>query len=113
MQFSLKFTDEGQTNYNALINDPAKAGILGQVRKALGYLQTNPKHPSLKTHRYNAMTGLNGEDVWEAYAQNNTPGAYRIFFCYGPNVIENASKKGQKQKVLVHIVTIVAITPHP
>jgi hypothetical protein len=30
--------------------------------------------------------------------QNRTPGAYRVFWCYGPD---------QKQ------ITILAITPHP
>lgn len=38
------------------------------------------------------------EDVFESYAQNNTPGAYRIFWHYGP-----------KKKM----ITILAITPHP
>ena len=38
------------------------------------------------------------EDVFEAYAENNTPGAYRIFWYYGP---------GKNQ------ITILAITPHP
>jgi hypothetical protein len=38
--------------------------------------------------------------VFEAYAQNRTPGAYRIFWCYGPD-----KDKGD--------ITITAITPHP
>ena len=38
------------------------------------------------------------EPVFEAYAENQTPGAYRIFWCYGPD---------KKQ------ITIIAITPHP
>jgi hypothetical protein len=39
-----------------------------------------------------------GEKVWEAYIQNNTPGAYRLFWCYGPGA-------GQ--------ITVIAMTPHP
>jgi len=39
-----------------------------------------------------------GEKVFEAYVQNKTPGAYRLFWCYGPD-------KGQ--------ITLIAITPHP
>ena len=39
-----------------------------------------------------------GEKVFESYAQNNTPGAYRIFWHYGP-------KKNQ--------ITVVAIVSHP
>lgn len=71
---------------------------LKAVQKALGYLQTNPRHPGLNTHKYNSLSGPNGEDVFEAYAQNKTPGAYRIFWYYGP---ENKA------------ITIIAITPHP
>mgnify|MGYP005662915665 CR=1 FL=1 len=113
MQFTIKFTDEGKSNFDALTGDQAKAGVLGQVRKALGFLQTNPRHPSLNTHKYTAMKGPNGEDVWESYAQNNSSGAYRIFFCYGPNVLKKDQKKKQKRKVAEHIITIIAITPHP
>jgi hypothetical protein len=68
------------------------------VRKALAYLENNPKHPSLNTHQFTALKGLQGEKVFEAYAQNNSPGAYRIFWCYGPS---------KKQ------ITIIAITSHP
>jgi hypothetical protein len=44
------------------------------------------------------MRGRNGEEVFEAYAENNTSCAYRIFWHYGPSKNE---------------MTIVAITPHP
>lgn len=75
-------------------------GLFKQVNKAVGYLLENPKHPSLQTHEYDSITHPydDTQKVWEAYAQNNTPGAYRIFWCYGP-------KKNQ--------ITIIAITPHP
>ena len=39
-----------------------------------------------------------GQPVFEAYAQNRTPGAYRVFWCYGPAAGD---------------ITIIAITPHP
>jgi len=61
-------------------------------------LQTNRKHPSLHTHKYESLKGKNGEEVFEAYAENKTPAAYRIFWHYGP---------GQG------VMTILAITPHP
>ena len=61
-------------------------------------MQTNLRHPSLNTHKYDEMQGVNGDEVFESYAQNNTPGAYRIFWYYGP-----------KRKM----ITILAITPHP
>jgi hypothetical protein len=68
------------------------------VKKTLGLLQTNPRHPGLQTHEYATLTGPNGEKVFEAYAEHKTPAAFRIFLYYGP-------KKGD--------ITIVAITPHP
>ncbi len=30
------------------------------------------------------MTGPKGEEVFESYTQNKTPGDYRIFWYYGP-----------------------------
>ena len=61
-------------------------------------MKINLRHPSLNTHKYNEMVGPNGEDVFESYAQNNTPGAYRVFWHYGPG-------KGT--------ITILEICPHP
>jgi hypothetical protein len=43
--------------------------------------------------------------VFEAYAQNTTPGAYRVFFIHGPDRIE--------RKKRIRVLTIVAITPPP
>jgi hypothetical protein len=75
-------------------------GLFKQVTKALGYLAENPRHKSLQTHKFESLPHpyQRDGDVFEAYAQNKTPGAYRIFWCYGP-------AKGQ--------ITIIAITPHP
>lgn len=101
----LRFTPEAESKLEALTENPAFRGILKQVRKALGYLETNPQHPSLNVHKYSALEGANGEQVWEAYAQNNTPGAYRIFFHYGPD-----EKDGKKR---IAVISIIAITPHP
>lgn len=75
-------------------------GLFNQVFKTLDLIRRNPKHPGLQTHEFTALE--NPVDpkgkVFESYAQNNTPGAYRIFWCYGP----------AKQQI-----TIIAITPHP
>src|SRR3989338_5649060 len=98
--FDLKFTDEAKRQREALKADPARTAAWNQVKKSLGYLQTNPHHPSLNTHEYSSMShpwDPKGK-VFEAYAQNNTPSAYRVFWCYGP---------AKKQ------ITIIAITPHP
>jgi len=55
------------------------------VRKALGLLQANPRHPRQATHEFKSLTGPAGEKVFEAYAENRTPGALRIFWYYGPD----------------------------
>ena len=98
MAFSLLFTDQAAADLESLENSSALAKRLKAVRKALGYLELNPRHPGLNTHKYNSLQGLNGEEVFEAYAENNTPAAYRIFWHYGP---------GKKT------ITIIAITKHP
>ena len=75
-------------------------GLFKQVYKSVELLAANPRHPGLQTHEYHGMAHPYDENqkVCEAYAQNRTPGAYRVFWCYGP---------GRNQ------ITIIAITPHP
>ena len=85
MQFELLFTNEASSNYDALESNKSFSKRLKAVRKALGYLETNPRHPGLNTHKYDAISGPKGEEVFEAYAENKTPAAYRIFWYYGPN----------------------------
>lgn len=97
MQFKLKFSEEAGLKLKGLEADRSKANILRQVRKTLGLMETNLRHPSLNTHKFDGIKSELG-DVFESYAQNNTPGAYRIFWAYGPGRFE---------------LTIIAITPHP
>src|SRR5881394_1221491 len=75
-------------------------GLFKQVEKYIDLLAANPRHPGLQTHEYHSVAHPYDENqkVLEAYAQNRTAGAYRIFWCYGP---------GKNQ------ITILAITPHP
>ena len=94
----IRFAELADDQMDILKADKTKKGILKQVNKVLGYMETNLKHPSLNTHEFDAMESPFGGDVFESYAQNNTPGAYRIFWAYGPN-------KGE--------ITVLAITPHP
>lgn len=44
------------------------------------------------------LTARYGIKVWESYLENNTPGAGRIFWVYGPD-------KGD--------ITIIGLEPHP
>ncbi len=98
--FNLQFTAAADNQLKILEKNSAKAGLVKQIKKTLGFLQTNPRHPSLNTHPYDSIPHPFNpkEKVFEAYAQNNTPSAYRIFWCYGP----------QKNQI-----TIIAITAHP
>ncbi|MGA9544246.1 MAG: hypothetical protein WBQ85_11800 [Candidatus Sulfotelmatobacter sp.] len=105
MRRKINFTPTADSQYSDLENTPSRAGTFEQVRKAIGYLEIDPHHPSLNTHEFTSLTGANGEKIFEAYAQNKTPGAYRIFWHYGPD-----ETKGKKP---VPVITIVAITPHP
>jgi hypothetical protein len=93
----LEFSEEAKLTLEELKEDKSKKGVLKQVRKSLGLMETNLKHPSLNTHKFDGMESPLG-DVFESYVQNNTPGAYRIFWVYGPG-------KGQ--------IYIISITPHP
>ncbi len=96
MQFSLVYSDDANKTLDRLEVENTKKSA--KVLKALGLMETNIKHQGLHTHVYDARQGSNGEKVFEAYVENHTPGAYRIYWHYGP---------GQA------VITILAITPHP
>jgi len=98
MTFRLRFTPEARRNLRELESDRGLVKRLKAVRKALGLLEANPRHPGLRTHEFTSLSGPRGEKVFEAYAEQKTPAAYRVFWRYG-------SAKGE--------ITIVAITPHP
>jgi hypothetical protein len=98
MIFELIFTEKADSQLDFLERSKDKKVVLKAVRKTLALMETDLKHPSLQTHEYSDLEGANGEKVFESYAQNRTPGAYRIFWHYGP-------QKGQ--------LTVVAIVPHP
>ncbi len=96
--FELLFTDKADFQLEILEKSNDKKNVLKAVRKTLGLMETNLRHPSLCTHAYSDLKGANNEKVFESYVQNRTPGAYRIFWHYGPD---------KKQ------ITVVAIVPHP
>ena len=98
MPFELLFTDRADADLARLEKDKGLEKRLKAVNKALGYLEINPKHQGLNTHEFTSLSKQYGLKVYEAYAENNTPAAYRIFWHYGPD------KK---------VITILAITAHP
>jgi len=114
--FTAKWTSRATAEYQELFRAAATArqrrnrtghtkssrqeGLFKQVDKVIRLLLANPRHPGLNTHEFGSLQSPfdPGARVFEAYAQNDTSGAYRIFWCYGPG-------KGE--------ITILAITPHP
>ena len=95
MTFRLLFTVGAAEQLKALDSEPVR---LRKVRKTLGLLETNLRHPGLHTHKFQSLSRQLGIDVFEAYVEGKTPGAYRVFWHYGPG-------KGS--------ITVIAITPHP
>lgn len=96
--FRIKFSEKADKQMDELENSPHLKKRLKAVNKTLGYLEQNPRHPGLNTHEYTELTKILGQKVYEAYAENKTHGAFRIFWHYGPDKNE---------------ITILAITPHP
>ena len=72
--------------------------VFKKLVKALGYLEVNPRHNSLESHKIDPLTRRYGVKVWQSYLENRTPAAGRIFWAYGPG-------KGE--------IAILAVEPHP
>jgi hypothetical protein len=98
VRFRLLYTREAKANLENLRADKGLEKRLKAVRKCLALIELNPRHPGLQTHPFTSLSGPRGEKVFEAYAEQNTPAAYRVFWHYGPDRSE---------------ITILAITPHP
>ena len=85
-------TDAGTAGRNEQI-------LFRRLGKALKLLSNNPRHPGLHSHEISALTKrYGGIKVWESYLENNTPGAGRLFWVYGP---------GQND------ITVIGVEPHP
>ncbi|MFO7772728.1 MAG: hypothetical protein R6V59_02110 [Dehalococcoidia bacterium] len=98
MLYELEWTDEAKATYIDLRSDASRKKRYKAVKKTIELLARNPRHKSLQTHQYFSLKGPHGEKVFEAYAEQKTPAAYRVFWFYGPS-------RGK--------ITIFAITPHP
>lgn len=69
-----------------------------RLGKAMALLSINPRHPGLQTHDIDPLTRRYGMKVWQSYLENNTLGAGRIFWVYGP---------GREE------ITVIGVEPHP
>jgi len=99
LPFALKYSPVAQQQYAELEKSRELEKRFKAVRKALRFLGRNPAHPSLNTHKFDSLKGPGGAEVFEAYAENNTPAAYRFFWCYHPPK--------------ANTITVLLITPHP
>jgi len=96
--FKLRFTATARKQLEVLSCDKGLQRQLKAVRKTLGLMEINLRHPSLNTHEFSSLKGKEGEKVFESYAQNRTPGAYRVFWHYGPD----------------HgVISVMSVIPHP
>lgn len=104
--FVLKWADEAKSVYRSLKGDASQKSHYKAVKKAIKFLAQDPYYPSLQTHEFKSLSGPNGEKVFEAYAEQNTPNAYRLFWYYGP---DEAGGNGNR----IPVITIMGITAHP
>ena len=96
--FEIFLTDEAKTQLERLCSNKSLNKRYNAVKKTINFLSSDPRYKSFRTHEFTSLKGPGGEKIFEAYAEQSTPAAYRVFWCYGP----------QKNQI-----TIVAITPHP
>ncbi len=95
MKFQLQMTSEAKVQFGAIMNDPSKSGLQKQIKKALGYLSQNPKHPSLNSHPLAGSEESTGLKIWTSYAQNRAPAAHRILWTYS---------KTKKEIIILQII---------
>ncbi len=82
--YQVMLTLNAQSQLIMLQNDPQMIPVFNAVNKIIEFLSINPNHVSLHTQKYHTARGANNETVFESYVQQSTPGAYRIFWHYGP-----------------------------
>lgn len=84
MNFKIIYSDQARIKLLELQRDPSLTKRYKAVLKALAFMSTNIRHTGLKTHEFTMLSKEFGCKIFESYAENNTPGAYRIFWRYGP-----------------------------
>jgi len=62
--------------------------FFGKWVKLVHFRSSNPRHPWLNTHVIDELSVLFGIKIFEAYLENNTPAARRMFWAYGPDTKE-------------------------
>lgn len=101
MAFKLRFAKQASEMLDALENDQSQQVKLKKVRRALGRLEQNPRHPGLHSHHYESFPADRDVKVWDSYVENRAPAAWRIFWQYGPDEPD------------LRVITVLYIGPHP
>jgi len=78
--FDIYLTDAAKNQLERLKKDKGLEKRYHAVKKAIHFLSENPRHKSLQTHEFTSLVGPKGEKIFEAYAEQSTPAAYRIFW---------------------------------
>jgi hypothetical protein len=69
-----------------------------QLNKAIQLLESDPRHPGLRSHEIEALSRRVGVPVFDSYLENQTPAAGRLFWLFGPS-------RG--------CITVIGLEPHP
>ena len=102
--YQLRFASPARETLNLLEGSPQYAAKPRKVRRALGLLQINPRHPELHAHQYENFPAAPKAKVWDSYVENRTPGAWRIWWMYGPDETHDNQT--------VAVITVLDIGPH-
>ncbi len=98
MKFEIYYSEKAESQFLKLETSKDRIKQYKAVAKTLGLMKINLRHPSLHIYKFGAIVSPYGKEFFESHAENKTPGAYRVFWCYGPAPSE---------------LYIIAITPHP
>ena len=91
------FWDELREKVAKKVANKNEIRLYNKLGKALYHLSIDPFYPALSTHEIPEMSKRYGEKVWQSYLENNTPGAGRIYWSYGPGKNE---------------ITVTGLEPH-
>ncbi|HEY9350458.1 MAG TPA: hypothetical protein VIP75_07185 [Acidothermales bacterium] len=106
MAIELRFSPDAAATLRELEAGSRRNPVrLRKVRKALGRLELDPRHPALHSHQYEQFPGLEKAKVWDSYVDHRTSDAWRIYWMYGPD----EERDGRR----VPVITVLVISPHP
>jgi hypothetical protein len=88
MKFKLQMTLEAKSQLQSIMGNKSRLGLQKQIKKCLGLLSQNPRHPGLNSHPLIGSEESTGIKIWTSYVQNKTPSAHRILWTYSKSKSE-------------------------